>query len=84
MQRILSNQPIQYEKTVFIDGLLGLLDRYCLGWRINDQYQLSLTKKQLICMLASTAKERDFYKLKHDALGAIIVEGRQAIERSRK
>ena len=43
-----------------------------------------LSKKQLICMLAPTAKERDFYKLKHDALGAIIVEGRREIERIRK
>ena len=35
-----------------------------------------LNKKQLICMLASTAKERDFFKLKHDALRAIITEGK--------
>jgi len=43
-----------------------------------------LNKKQLICMLASTAKERDYYKFKHDALCAIIDEGKQATERSAK
>ena len=35
-----------------------------------------LSKKQLICMLAATGKERDFYKMKCDAFGAIIEEGK--------
>ena len=39
-----------------------------------------LSKKQLICMLATTGKERDFYKMKYDALGAIIDEGKRAIK----
>ena len=43
-----------------------------------------LNKKQLICMLATTGKERDFFKFKYDSLGAIVAEGKQAIERSGK
>ena len=35
-----------------------------------------LDKKQLICMLASTAKERDSFKLKLDILSAIIAEAK--------
>ena len=35
-----------------------------------------LNKTQLICMLASTAKERDSFKLRLDTLSAIIAEGK--------
>ena len=40
-----------------------------------------LSKAQLICMLAATGRERDYFKLKHEALAAIIDEGKERIEK---
>ena len=35
-----------------------------------------LSKKQLICMLAASGKERDFYKMKYDSFLAVLEEGK--------